>query len=388
MQIDLKDLKPVVEEVQAFSFLERLTQNMTGYIGLSLIGEDGKVRTGFGTVDDLMEELETGDFFTEMIKFGRQRWNIYVSVGSFKEAPKPGSRGYANQVGEIPGVWADFDVKPGQADAFQSVEELDVYLETLPEMTMRVDTGSGGVHGYWLFAKPLEDMGMAQRLLTGWHAFLVEKAVGKHVDNVQELARILRVAGTVRWPKKGEQDGRPVTVQLRYKNGPVYTPEELLEMASPALKRVRAAHKEKSEAWQAARKQRLDALTKTDFASERERDDYERIFNDRQDWGVLLEKAGWTLQRDGRGNGATTSARYWAQPGMASGYSAMTDFADSQLIVFYTAHPDWDAVSVPHLVDRAGRRMSTKFYFALGALYDGDEKALLLDIARGKGVLV
>lgn len=389
MEIKFKGMQPVVEELQSFGFLERLTQGYTGYIGLTLIGTNGKICTGFGTAADLGEELETGSFFTDLIKYGRERWNIYVSVGAFSELPVKGSRGYASQVGEIPGVWADFDVKPGQADAFQSVEELEEFLEKLPPMTMRVDTGSGGVHGYWLFAKPMTDMTKASRLLSAWHAYLAAEAGDKQIDNVQELARILRVAGTIRWPKKGDDlTAVPVTVQLRYRNGPEYTPEDLMKLAGPALRvRVRE-QREKVAKWQSARQARQEALKASGvYKREQARDDWERTFNTRQDWSDLLERAGWKLAKDNRRGGGTTACRYWSQPGMTSGYSAMTDFGDSDLIVFYTTHPDWDAVSVPHLTDRAGRRMSTKFYFALGALYAGDEKALLLDIAHGGGVI-
>jgi hypothetical protein len=388
VQVNFKDLQPVVDEGQAYTFLERLTRDMTGYIGISLIGQDGKVRAGFGTVADLFEELDTGNFFTEFIKFGRQRWNIYVSVGAFSVVPEVGSRGFANQIGEIPGVWADFDVKPGQADGFQSAEELNAFLDTLPPMTMRVSTGSGGVHGYWLFDEPLLEMPVATRLLQGWHAYLSEKAGDKHIDNVQELARILRIPGTVRWPKPGESSG-PAKVELVFHQGPTYQPSELLAISKGALAARKTAHKKKSDGWIAKRTARQDELTSSGFLLDmKKRDAAERFFNERQDWSVLLERAGWTLHKDGRGSSVgTTSARYWSQPGMGSGYSAMTDYPGSDLIVFYTAHPDWDAVSVPFMTDRSGRRMSTKFYFALGALFGGDEKALLLAIAHGGGVL-
>lgn len=386
MHVSVKSMKPQVNEDDAFKFMDTLHGDTEGYIGITLIGTDGKVRAGFGLVDDMREALSDGRFFTDLIEYGTHRWNIYTTVGTFNQCPEAGSRGFANQVGEIPGVWADFDVKPGQEDAFQSVEELESYLALLPAMTMRVDTGSGGVHGYWLFDEPLKDMRRAASLLAAWHAYLVEKANGKSIDNVQELARILRIPGTVRWPKPGES-GNPVTVKLAYFRGPRYEVKDLVALSKSAFATRKAAQERKSKAWLDGKEQRLTALTSTNFATKNDRDNWEREFNRLQDWSTLLERAGWSLHKDNRGGGGTTACRYWAQPGMGSGYSAMTDYQGSDLIVFYTSHPDWDAVSVPHLTDRSGRRMSTKFYFALGALYDGDEKALLLDIAHGKGVL-
>lgn len=386
MQVTVKSLKPQVNEDDAFKFLDTLHGDTEGYIGITLIATDGKVRAGFDRVDAMREALSDGRFFTDMIEFGNRRWNIYTSVGTFSECPKPGSRGFASQVGEIPGVWADFDVKPGQADAFQTREELEEYLLKLPPMTMRVNTGSGGVHGYWLFPEPLKDMRKAVSLLSAWHAFLSEKAEGKAIDNVQELARILRVAGTVRWPKSGE-DGGPVTVELAFFRGPRYEVKDLVALSKPAYTTRKAAQAHKSEVWREERKKRQEAMVGVVVTSLSGRDSIERGFSTCQDWGPLLEKAGWTLHKDNRSGDGTTACRYWAQPGMSSGYSAMTDFRDSQVMILYTSHPDWDKISVPDMVDRSGRRMSTKFQFALGALYDGDEVRLLTDIVKGRGVL-
>lgn len=385
MEINFKDLKPQANEDEAFVFLTTLHRDTSGYIGLNLMS-GGIVRAAFETGAGIREELECGRFFSDMIENGTRQWNIYVSMGGFSQRPDPGSRGYAVQVGEIPGLWADFDVKPGQADAFQTVEELDQFLQTLPEMTMRVDTGSGGVHGYWLFEKPFTDMKKARKYLAAWHAYLCAQAGGKVVDNVQELARVLRIAGTVRWPKPGE-DRLPAVVRLVNAQGPRYTPEELWEKARGDFFARQKAHKEKTQAWQAQQKTRHNEVVESGFVSEQTADDVERIFNDLQDWAVLLERAGWTLHKDNRDGTGGTAARYWSQPGMTSGNSAMTDYNDSKMMVFYTTHPDWDAVTIPGLEDRSGRRMTTKFHFALGALFAGDAKALIMAIVKGGGVL-
>lgn len=386
MHIDFSALKPQVNEDDAFRFLTSLHRDTQGYIGLNLISPSGTVYAAFDKGEDVQEELMCGQFFTDLIEHGNQRWNIYVSVGAFGERPESGSRGFASQVVEIPGLWADFDVKPGQPDSFQDTAELDAYLDTLPEMTIRVDTGSGGVHGYWLFHEPLTDMTKARKYLRAWHAYLCAKTEGKTVDNVQDLARILRVAGTVRWPKPGE-DRLPAVVQLWRSNGPRYTPDELWDLARPAYTARQKSHKEKTERWGEAQKKRHQEVVGSGFVSDKTRDEVERAFNENQDWAPLLEKAGWTLQKDNRGNGGSTACRYWTQPGMKSGNSAMTDFDTSQMMVFYTAHPDWDAVTIAGLEDRSGRRMTTKFYFALGALFGGDEKELIMRIVKGGGVL-
>lgn len=102
-------------------------------------------------------------------------------------------------VKEIRGFYADLDLKAG---SFTSTEQIMQYLSSLEVVpTIAVESGSGGIHAYWKVS------GEANREdLRAWWTYLQSKAPeGVNIDRLIDAERVLRVPGSVRWPKDGSK---------------------------------------------------------------------------------------------------------------------------------------------------------------------------------------
>ncbi len=119
----------------------------------------------------------------------------------------------------LPALHAEIDcISPGKPSGVPSLDEA---LDALRELPLRpsILTFSGwGVHAYWLLREPadLTDAGqreVASRSLVGWQAFIRGRwhEYSWGLDKTSELARVLRVPGTVNL--KYEQR-RPVRIDL------------------------------------------------------------------------------------------------------------------------------------------------------------------------------
>lgn len=135
--------------------------------------------------------------------------------------PENRGRGTAGEVSRLAALFADLDVKPGGVASVEAagelINELSVMLNTRP--TAVVLSGHG-MQPYW----PIEDGpagGEARALLRRWGRLVahVAEIQGGHVDMVYDLARVLRVPGTMNYksdpvPVTGIADrGRPITVE-------------------------------------------------------------------------------------------------------------------------------------------------------------------------------
>lgn len=138
-----------------------------------------------------------------------KRADIYVGMGLHAEPPLYGQRGTADKVIAIPGFWADIDIKgPGHAsnNLPKSQEEAIGFLNTLKYVpTMLVHTG-GGIHAYWLFKtlwifKDEGERVRVQRMSKGFQQYIIMEGTkrGWKLDDTSDLARILRIPGTLNW---------------------------------------------------------------------------------------------------------------------------------------------------------------------------------------------
>lgn len=343
--------------------------------------------------DDLFREM-----WRNCLVNGSRRWNMYVALSTFnrpegmdKEGKPLWYQRQAKYVQQVCGFFADLDVKPGVEGEFGTRAELEAFLAKLPAPSMLVDSGSGGAHAYWLTTQRLPGGRATAKLLNGWHDYLQERAGAVVLDHVMEPARILRLAGTVRWTKPEElAAGWPAftRVQLRYSDGPRYPVEELAELCRDAFTRCEERRVRVRSEFNADRQQSIDDLARRGLDSGN-RAYLEQQFNLRQDWAVLLERGGWTLVADGRdGSGHSRDCRSWRRPGLpeTAHYSASTDWGESHLMTLYSNDPAVAGLADPNIP--SGRfRHTTKYRFALVALYGGDEAALLLDAHRSGGVL-
>lgn len=156
--------------------------------------------------------------------------NSYMAVCRFERGSL---RRRADSVVLVPGVWADLDIKPGASDQPHDGAELETIMAALPRPTMLVDSGSGGMHPYWLLPEMSSETEECKALLQRWHQYLnvtASRALGRSiaVDSVFDLARIMKVPGTWRWPK-GSEDRSPV--RLLIDDGPRYDFAQLWELS-------------------------------------------------------------------------------------------------------------------------------------------------------------
>jgi hypothetical protein len=392
--VTLTDLLPRVDHAQAFEFLEQLHRGASGWILLTLIsrGSGGLISGSERGADGLQVLRDTPEYW-RFCEDDHARWDAYTAVHSYSRRPTKGERGRAVDALELPGVFADLDVKPGQAGAFQTITELENFLAHLPEYTLRVDTGSGGAHVYWLLDQRVRDSEIREKLLHGWFDYLTAHAreTEHEVDHVQDGSRILRVPGTVRWPKRVPGDvGRPVRVTLARANGPRYTVPELLDLTEPYRQVARDRFERHRTRWTSERDERTAWLRGLGLPA-LYRASLEDLFNRTEDWERLLLPLGWTACGDGRdGSGHSRDCRSWRRPGKESGSgSATTDWSGARnpgVMTLFTT----DASMDPCLVPGSGRfekRVTTKYHFALHFYFNGNEARLLKSIIDGEGRL-
>lgn len=132
--------------------------------------------------------------------------NVYFAVSLFREQPERGRGTEALSAG-IPGVWADIDVRGAahKADnlppSIEAAKEMLAAIQVQP--TLLVHSGHG-LQAYWLFREfwtfeSEDDAARAKSLCVRWQAMLrgVAQARGWTIDPTADLARVLRVPGTL-----------------------------------------------------------------------------------------------------------------------------------------------------------------------------------------------
>jgi hypothetical protein len=130
-------------------------------------------------------------------------------------------RGGASDTGALVGVWADVDIAgPGhrQAGALPlpaDVEQALTVVDSIGVPPTHVLHSGGGLQVWWLFTEPWLFASDTERAeasaLSGAFGHTVRKRaaeLGHHVDDVSDLARILRPVGT--WNRKLDNEPRPV----------------------------------------------------------------------------------------------------------------------------------------------------------------------------------
>jgi putative DNA primase/helicase len=160
------------------------------------------------------------------------RCNIYTGVG-LRRARLGKRRGEGKDVSAIPGAWADVDVRgpAHKKDALpESFEAAEALLRDGPAAPSLIVHSGHGLQAYWLFDEPWvfaneDERRAAQALLRRVEDDLKRraKARGWSLDTTSDLARVLRVPGTVN--RKPNCD--PAVVRVILRNGPRYDRAEL-----------------------------------------------------------------------------------------------------------------------------------------------------------------
>ena len=131
--------------------------------------------------------------------------DVYFGLGLVKG--QPAGRGKAEDVAAIGALWADIDLA-GPAHEGKtlpaSIEDVWRLLAKLPLAPSMLVHSGFGVHAYWLLKEPwvfdsAAERANAAQMTKGWHAAVcaAAKAMGWNLENLGDLARVLRLPGTL-----------------------------------------------------------------------------------------------------------------------------------------------------------------------------------------------
>jgi hypothetical protein len=237
-----------------------------------------------------------------------ERHDVYVGCCPLSHRPSKG-RGRAGDVAALPALWADLDIAgPGHsppADGHPlpptSAAALDA-VATLPPPSVVVHSG-GGLQAWWILDEPLliDDDNRAEvaELVAGWGRALVAAGAAKgwHVDNVADLARVLRPPGTVN--RKPSRAPAPVAIVRGEGCGDLYTLDQLTPylVAAPEPERPPRPPSPPPTLGNLGPADALNLAT----------------------WAEILEPHGWTYTGTELVDGATVEL--WRRPGAESPYS-------------------------------------------------------------------
>lgn len=146
--------------------------------------------------------------------------DVYFNLASHKKAPTPPSRGGEDLAHRSFFAFLDLDISADVHSFDGLCTDIDSALSLLDrflEPTLVVDSGYG-IHAYWRFSEPVnveshDGVLTCKTLLRRIHeAFRTQdiNPMDFKIDPIADLARYLRVPGTVSW--KNKSDPRPVKI--------------------------------------------------------------------------------------------------------------------------------------------------------------------------------
>lgn len=212
-------------------WLERLYAQSPGYFGITAFAGGRPRRTQWFATSSALDAAER-----VILKYA-EKADLYLSVGTHSE-PQP-TRGGESTIISIPGLWADLDIgeighKPASLPNPATEQEALSIVEGLPDASMVMHSG-GGLQGFWLFDAPWvfetnEERAAAKKAVQEWANLLEDRGrqLGFHVDKVADLARILRVPGSI-----NHKEGLKRPVQIRWTDKPSHDLEEIIGFGIP-----------------------------------------------------------------------------------------------------------------------------------------------------------
>ncbi len=268
---------------QAIRWLRRLYEHCDGgWVTLFTIDNEEARATLWQPVDDVAA------FAAELERIGDAS-DVWFGVATRRERLTAGKRGGDADCLSVPALWLDVDIA-GAAHAATNLPATEAeareLVGTFPLPPTAIVHSGHGLQGWWWLAEPLE-ASEADPVLKRWHATWDKLAAdrGWRVDNVFDVARIMRLPGTT-----------------NCKTDPV--PVRILE--ADAKRRYGL---DDIEQWLIDPPTAETAPREPYTGAERPGD----VFNDTHTGGELLAAAGWTLERTDR-NGDT----HWHRPGSAN----------------------------------------------------------------------
>jgi hypothetical protein len=135
--------------------------------------------------------------------------NAYAGMALVDPKTMKGKRGTAADARAIVGLWADIDIadplvqKPGKNPPVNLQEALEIAYGVGVRPSVIVHSGHG-LHAHWLFDRPWifqddDDRRVASDVARNWELTLHQVAHqrGRSLDSVGDLARVLRIPGTI-----------------------------------------------------------------------------------------------------------------------------------------------------------------------------------------------
>lgn len=292
--------------------------------------------------------------------------DVYLGVNLSDEVD-PRRRATNKDIKSVLGVAADLDVKEGGFKDTEQILELLRNLEIWP--TCVVESGSGGVHAWWRFTEPVTPAA-GKELMSRWWSHLNLKASegGASIDKLTDIARMLRLPGSLRWPRKSDE-GVIGAVTLRYAAGPSQGRTDatrFLDVSNDSWKvqlqkRSRVRNTER-ELYSSAGARNATGR----WADLRRYAGMEDWFNEHVSWEFILSQAGWNFIKIDGSNRAE-----WGRPGRME-KSAVVDWPESPLVMSLLSTSD--RTNLLDLLD--AEVVLTKWRVCLRLLFNDDLKKM------------
>ena len=288
---------------------------------------NAKVMSQSVTALDAIQSLD--EEVLRSLCFEPEPMDLYINVGSPRTYLETMYKRVTNtDLDYVIGVIGDFDVKD---NSFASTEQIYEYLASLElEPTITVESGSGGVHAWWKFdtsaygaVRPEFGREIAHR----WWSYLNAMAAnyGAQVDQLYDTARMMRLPGSIHWPRNG--NGTPSKVTLTKHDGPSHSPLRMMEVSSDAwsgrLVKV-AKTRESDKQMRVAAEEYASMLSGDKWSQLMAIAGVEDYFQEKVPWQNILEPAGWTYTRTD-----SVGRDEWARPGREGEKSACVNWEES-----------------------------------------------------------
>lgn len=173
-----------------------------GYITLTLLPRRKTLWFKVSELNKLCEAVK---------KYGT-KINTFFGVGLRKKILSNNLRGRDSDILAVSSLYSDIDVKNGahaQNALPKSVDEAIEFLNSLPLSPSIIVNSGNGLHAYWLLDVPFKiqntkDKEYISSIFKGWSKFVNTNAKkrGWKLDNVSDLARVLRVPGSINFKLK------------------------------------------------------------------------------------------------------------------------------------------------------------------------------------------
>lgn len=174
--------------------------------------------------------------------------DVYVAVSLFSSKKLPSERGKAEDAAGIFGLWLDIDVQApmrGKTNLPPTIEDAEKIINAGRFEPSLVINSGYGLQAWWLFDKPWIfenkfEKDKAAALAQAWVRFYAQAASqhGWALDNVSDLARVMRVPGTL-----NHKGTKPVPVEIILNTGKRYTAEELFDAMKNVTNEVKVEEK-------------------------------------------------------------------------------------------------------------------------------------------------